>query len=558
MARGGTQLSLETEGATACRLLRHFTRLSPDQQKELLKPRAFNKWLHNALDIQKASTARVLAVIRHDTFRYITLDLCETDYGKKFFTWSLLERIVNSKLDHIWVREIKKFLDFGHTIFQHHINDIVSDDWVKILELKPEDWNSQLQVLFFPTSCDNSCGESNSNFPGAFITSLKDYPVLGSSGMPITGESIILSRRPGFLSSLSDIEYQDIWQRLYNIKPSIIPTWHSWYISERNISSKVISILNHITRWVQPDWVYPERASKELKEFSWANYFTHLLWKTHNKCSTLPQSAYHEQAEVFITKLWDQVKSDPQWCDPCYENLLPVSLPSETFISGGVEMNEYCQRFKLSHWYQVLVLVVVSFPSQLRGSMEPLNDLAKAGDSLSRYSSWGLNICHANFEHNQQLRLLPGLNTPPNHQYIISEGDLFGAIVHYRLLKQALLETHNPGLSSSTTTGIQSLDQYKAAVILLKEKAEILNKYGWQAYPDDWNEDLEAFTISQLQRYSKRADICPGFLTTTYPKLFKNPRGIISTKRKEISRDEDQLEKEDNHILKQAKRDRTL
>lgn len=41
-------------------------------------------------------------------------------------------------------------------------------------------------------------------------------------------------------------------------------------------------------------------------------------------------------------------------------------------------MNEYCQRFKLSHWYQVLVLVVVSFPSQLRGSMEPLNDLAKA------------------------------------------------------------------------------------------------------------------------------------------------------------------------------------
>lgn len=44
--------------------------------------------------------------------------------------------------------------------------------------------------------------------------------------MPITGESIILSRRPGFLSSLSDIEYQDIWQRLSNIKPSIIPTWY--------------------------------------------------------------------------------------------------------------------------------------------------------------------------------------------------------------------------------------------------------------------------------------------------------------------------------------------
>jgi hypothetical protein len=40
-------------------------------------------------------------------------------------------------------------------------------------------------------------------------------------------------------------------------------------------------------------------------------------------------------------------------------------------------MNEYCQRFKLSHWYQVLVLVVSSFPSQLKGLMEPLNDLAK-------------------------------------------------------------------------------------------------------------------------------------------------------------------------------------
>jgi hypothetical protein len=93
-------------------------------------------------------------------------------------------------------------------------------------------------------------------------------------------------------------------------------------MTERNVSSNVISILNHIACWIQPGWIYPERASKELKEFSWVGYFTRLLWKAHNKCSTLPQSTYQEQAEVFITKLWDQVKSDPQWCDPCYESLV--------------------------------------------------------------------------------------------------------------------------------------------------------------------------------------------------------------------------------------------
>lgn len=85
---------------------------------------------------------------------------------------------------------------------------------------------------------------------------------------------------------------------------------------EKNISSTVTAILQHITYWFKPGWQYPARASHKLKKFSWVDCLSQVIWKTHGDTPSAEQQANNNAAQDLITKVWDYVKADSQWHDP--------------------------------------------------------------------------------------------------------------------------------------------------------------------------------------------------------------------------------------------------
>lgn len=93
--------AIHSEGGAACYIIQNFQTLSISRQRELLMPKPFQNWLQHTLKVKKGSTARVLAVIRHDKFCQLAVEYCQTSYGKAHFSWSLMERIISSKLDFV-------------------------------------------------------------------------------------------------------------------------------------------------------------------------------------------------------------------------------------------------------------------------------------------------------------------------------------------------------------------------------------------------------------------------------------------------------------------------
>jgi hypothetical protein len=56
-------------------------------------------------------------------------------------------------------------------------------------------------------------------------------------------------------------------------------------------------------------------------------------------------------------------------------------------------------------------------------------------------ATWGNAIVDANFQVNMMLRKTPALDNPFTRAEFANEGDIFGALVHYRELKRRMLLT---------------------------------------------------------------------------------------------------------------------
>lgn len=68
---------------------------------------------------------------------------------------------------------------------------------------------------------------------------------------------------------------------------------------------------------------------------------------------------------------------------------------------------------------------------------------------------------------------------------------------------------------------------------MLQEKAALLIQHGWTVYPDNWNEDLEYFTLTQLPRLTACAVDRPGFLNSLFPAQIRTAGDSTGQKRKE-------------------------
>jgi hypothetical protein len=88
-----------TEGFNTVQFISRFDALTPEEQENTLKPTEIEGWVNNIFGIDLTSSARILAILRHEQFRPLVYKYCMTRYGERHFNWTLMEAIIQAKLD---------------------------------------------------------------------------------------------------------------------------------------------------------------------------------------------------------------------------------------------------------------------------------------------------------------------------------------------------------------------------------------------------------------------------------------------------------------------------
>jgi hypothetical protein len=125
---------------------------------------------------------------------------------------------------------------------------------------------------------------------------------------------------PNFFSSLSDVEYHELFSNLWNHPELKCPSWQSWTVINKELAEPTAKILKHMTFWFDPEWRYPEAAQKTLQTFTWTEEVKIVILEK----STLapdgmrgyaPDADTTEVANLLIREVWEQVRVEPLWRD---------------------------------------------------------------------------------------------------------------------------------------------------------------------------------------------------------------------------------------------------
>lgn len=92
---------VNSEGYNAYQIIYQFLLLPTDTQTKLHKSSEFNSWLFNVFGLKLNFPARILALVRNETWRDYTFRFCQTRYGEKMFAWSVIASIMSAKLDFV-------------------------------------------------------------------------------------------------------------------------------------------------------------------------------------------------------------------------------------------------------------------------------------------------------------------------------------------------------------------------------------------------------------------------------------------------------------------------
>ena len=92
-----------------------------------------------------------------------------------------------------------------------------------------------------------------------------------------------------------------------------------WNVFERDVLSCVKSILHHICCWVNPDWVYPAAASKDLRDFLWDTEIRDILFNNDQGTPEQAPTTMHKdslsRSQEFVHTIIDAVQNDTTWRD---------------------------------------------------------------------------------------------------------------------------------------------------------------------------------------------------------------------------------------------------
>ncbi|GAB1213059.1 hypothetical protein ATERTT37_002208 [Aspergillus terreus] len=245
--------------------------------------------------------------------------------------------------------------------------------------------------------------------------------------------------------------------------------------------------------------------------------------------------------------LWETVSNESLWQDANLQSLLKE--PEPTIGSDGEERQRYLSRFQYIHWIEIVKLVTEARPNCLQGFMSDFNDHDRLTAVYEPYTPWGEIFCKTNFSKNRMLQKTPCLNTKAIRDDIVLQGEIFGALVHYRHLKQQMILTSKWGWQKPATENparpsglIASPEEYETAVEVLKELAALLVKFGYRPDIDNWNENLASFTMDRSPKSHLLTDIPAkaGFLIARPPAFVDqddDARAMARTLQQSIVRD---------------------
>ncbi|KAL2801569.1 hypothetical protein BJX63DRAFT_438697 [Aspergillus granulosus] len=503
-----------SEGYSAYQILSEFEVADNNRKLEIAKN--FGPWAQQTYGLRPSSSARALQVTKHRQWRRNIKRYTSTRYGESVFHWSTVSLMIACRLDTFWFQEFNCYFEWVDEVLGNKQNVILKEDYTLLFEVPTEKREYYLRLLFFPQR--NDYWQNNKQISNLKVKWRPDSQFKVTTKFPALSKAVHVgghefrNRRPHFLADLDDEEYIGVFERLRALKgpKAIAPSWKTWTELHKTVMNKVKDLLKHVCIWVKPEWVFPERAAEQLQKFDFVDEIHKVFWDSKPEERTT--------SIKLIKAIIELVKEDSLWQDKEITEQIqdypqPVESPSN---------KQYVQRFDDPVWHELLELILKFKPGCLKGCMEPLNELSEAR-GVSR--TWGHITAEANLRRNMLLAKTPRIILGKTKDIIMSEAEIFGAAIHYRLLKKMMLDTIKWGWKVPIRRQpkrpeclITSPDEYSAALTILSQLAGRLTAHGWNVEIDNSHEDLDAFSMARNRTPYNRTPK-PGFLEL-YPPMY--------------------------------------
>ncbi|RAK90076.1 hypothetical protein BO79DRAFT_262547 [Aspergillus costaricaensis CBS 115574] len=424
-----------------------------------------------------------------------------TPYGEKYFNFTTAEDIASTKLEKLWAREIDFVLTFGDRIFEG--KKVTSADWETVLAAMEKGPRADfLRRLFFPTKADHEDG----SLTGLLSLNQKWFnqwtlPRLAGDTFT-TGSTQVNTRRPGFLTKLSDVEYHKVFINMQQNPGLTCPRWSDFVRTNRLIAQPMKKVLQHVIYWTDQSFSYPRSSSNALKNWDWVEELGKSAfraeinprpWRHVDEGSTNIQPKFTitslpDHIGKFMEQLWTYIETEPLWRDVTVvkqQLKLPTDKKQVSVEGADLEaMYTYLARFEQKNWAGVVMLVVGYAGPCLRGELSAYNDL----DYLAR----NLHISFTSFG---------PLNVKAIRNQLSDETELFSAMFCYRELKKVMISTLTHGYGGGSKRRSEQLSflldkkEWEVARAELIEYSMTLNRRGIMVNADQLNESLERLAL---------------------------------------------------------------
>ncbi|PYH29256.1 uncharacterized protein BO87DRAFT_410632 [Aspergillus neoniger CBS 115656] len=315
---------------------------------------------------------RVLAITTAPFWRDLWRSYVMTPYGEKYFNFTTAEDIASTKLEKLWAREIDFVLTFGDRIFEG--KKVTSADWETVLAAMEKGPRADfLRRLFFPTKADHEDG----SLTGLLSLNQKWFnqwtlPRLAGDTFT-TGSTQVNTRRPGFLTKLSDVEYHKVFINMQQNPGLTCPRWSDFVRTNRLIAQPMKKVLQHVIYWTDQSFSYPRSSSNALKNWDWVEELGKSAfraeinprpWRHVDEGSTNIQPKFTitslpDHIGKFMEQLWTYIETEPLWRDVTVVKQ-QLKLPTDKKQAIRNQLSDETELFSAMFCYRELKKVMIS------------------------------------------------------------------------------------------------------------------------------------------------------------------------------------------------------
>ena len=201
-------------------------------------------------------------------------------------------------------------------VFEDCVHEMSASDWELLVKMQETHRDDEQCLLFFPMDADVQQQALSKKVlqlePGTqAMPSMEEFSIDGV---------IFKNRRPEFLSAFDDKSYCQVFQFLHMTPGFIFPSWQTFSRLDSTVSKTLTLLLRHVLLWYAPEWVFPERADNNRRDFQWAAEVTRVVLQ-ESKLSNDNRRGYektdniHAIGEELVKRVWIMIENDEIWHD---------------------------------------------------------------------------------------------------------------------------------------------------------------------------------------------------------------------------------------------------